>query len=208
MTPLRPAVFALAGLFTAAQAFAQPVLEPAVTPTAAEQPAAAEPPTVGEAAPTVTLISTTGDQVDLSETFAGGKTLLVVLRGYPGTHCPACSAQTADLISNAEKFADAGVAVVIVYPGQQNGLEGYAKEFLTDVIAEAKETELPGGVTLLLDPDYELVNAYGLRWMAPNETAYPATFVIAKGGEITFAEVSNTHAGRVTAKAALEAAKD
>lgn len=198
MTTLRPTMFALLGLFAAAQAFAQPVAEVA----------APEPPAVGEAAPTVTLNSTTGEQVDLAETFAGGKTVLVVLRGYPGYQCPACSAQTADLIRNAKEFADAGVAVVVVYPGQQKGLEGHAEEFLTATMAKVNETELPGGVTLLLDPDYELVNAYGLRWMAPNETAYPATFVIAKGGEITFAEVSNTHGGRVEAKKALEAAKE
>jgi peroxiredoxin Q/BCP len=198
MTLIRPAVFTLVGLFATVQAFAQPVAE--VAPP--------EPPAVGEAAPAVTLTSTTGEQVDLAETFAGGKTVLVVLRGYPGYQCPACSAQTGDLIRNAKKFADAGVAVVVVYPGQQEGLEGNAEEFLTEAMAKVNETELPGGVTLLLDPDYELVNAYGLRWMAPNETAYPATFVIAKGGEITFAEVSNTHAGRVEAKKALEAAQD
>ncbi len=200
MTLLRPAVFALMGLIATAPAFAQPV--------AAAAPAPAEPPAVGEAAPTVTLTSTAGEQVDLAETFAAGKTVLVVLRGYPGYQCPACSAQTADLIRNAKDFADAGVGVVVVYPGQQKGLEGHAEEFLNATMAKIDETELPGGVTLLLDPDYELVNAYGLRWMAPNETAYPATFVIAKGGEITFAEVSNTHGGRVAAKNALEAAKE
>lgn len=203
MTLLRPAAFALLGLFATAQAYAQPVAE-----TAPAAIAAAEPPAVGEAAPTVTLTSSAGEQVDLADTFADGKTVLVVLRGYPGYQCPACSAQTADLIRSAKEFADAGVGVVIVYPGQQKGLEGNAEEFLNEALAKVNETELPGGVTLLLDPDYELVNAYGLRWMAPNETAYPATFVIAKGGEITFAEVSNTHAGRVAAKQALEAAQE
>jgi peroxiredoxin len=193
-------MFALLGLLATAPASAQPVAEAG--------PAPAEPPAVGESAPTVTLTSAAGEQVDLAEIFASGKTVLVVLRGYPGYQCPACSAQTGDLIRNAKEFADAGVGVVVVYPGQQKGIEGHAEEFLNATMAKVNETELPGGVTLLLDPDYELVNAYGLRWMAPNETAYPATFVIAKGGEITFAEVSNTHGGRVAAKKALEAAKD
>lgn len=49
---------------------------------------------------------------------------------------------------------------------------------------------------VLIDPGYVLTHAYGLRWDAPKETAYPATFVIDREGMIRFANVSPEHAGR------------
>ncbi len=60
----------------------------------------------------------------------------------------------------------------------------------------------------VLDPDYKFTDKYGLRWMAPNETAYPATFIVAEGGEIAYAEISDSHGGRIEAKDALAAAAD
>jgi hypothetical protein len=44
-----------------------------------------------------------------------------------------------------------------------------------------------------------------LRWNQPRETAYPATFVIDKGGIVRFALVSMTHGGRSKAGDVLEA---
>jgi len=37
---------------------------------------------------------------------------------------------------------------------------------------------------------------WNLRWEAPQETAYPSTFVIDKEGKIRFAKVSKSHGGR------------
>ncbi|MGH7956231.1 MAG: hypothetical protein ACREH8_04380, partial [Opitutaceae bacterium] len=47
-------------------------------------------------------------------------------------------------------------------------------------------------------------NAYGLRWEAPKETAYPSTFIIDRANRVRFAHVSKTHGNRVSAAAALE----
>ena len=55
------------------------------------------------------------------------------------------------------------------------------------------------------DPDYVFTNAYGLRWDAPDETAYPATFVIDRGGAVRFAQVSLGHDGRALATDVLKA---
>ncbi|MEO0531963.1 MAG: redoxin family protein [Planctomycetota bacterium] len=153
---------------------------------------------VGDTAPTVTLPDLSGQTVDLADTFAAGRTVLVVLRGYPGYQCGICNRLASGYIGAADQFADAGLSVVMVYPGESAGLSGKAEEFLGD-------RTLPAGVTMLLDPDYELVDAYGLRWDAPNETAYPSTFVIAEGGEVEWAKVSKTHGGRASAKAVLAA---
>ena len=57
---------------------------------------------------------------------------------------------------------------------------------------------------MLLDPDYKLVSAYGLRWDAPHETAYPTTIVIGKDGKIDFVNISRTHRGRTAATTILD----
>jgi peroxiredoxin Q/BCP len=64
---------------------------------------------------------------------------------------------------------------------------------------------MPAHFDLLLDPDYEFTNSYGLRWDAPKETAYPSTFVIDRSGVVRFAKVSQTHGGRASVAEILEA---
>lgn len=153
---------------------------------------------VGDTAPSVELTDLQGQSTNLGETFNGGRTVLVVLRGYPGYQCGICNRLASGYIGAADQFADAGLKVVMVYPGPGVGLDQKVEEFLDG-------RTLPAGVTMLLDPDYALVNAYGIRWDAPNETAYPSTFVIAEGGKIEWAKVSKIHGGRASAKAVLAA---
>ena len=75
-------------------------------------------------------------------------------------------------------------------------LKAKAREFLAG-------KEWPGEFLLLLDPDYTFTLAYGLRWDAPKETAYPATFIVGRDGLVTFAKVSKSHGGRTTAAEVL-----
>lgn len=149
----------------------------------------ASPPQVGDEAADFTLTSLEGDEVTLSKLTEDGPVVLVVLRGYPGYQCPICSLQVGGLVGKKSKLAEAGANVVLVYPGEAGELEQRAKEFL-------RGEELPEGFHMVLDPDYKFTNAYGLRWEAPRETAYPSTFVIDKDNVIRFAKVSMTHGGR------------
>ena len=57
---------------------------------------------------------------------------------------------------------------------------------------------------ILPDPDYRFTLAYGLRWEAPQETAYPSTFVFDRNGVVTFAHTSRSHGDRVTAASVLK----
>ena len=50
-----------------------------------------------------------------------------------------------------------------------------------------------------------LVNPYHLRWDAPNETAYPSTFAVDRGGVVRYALVSKSHGGRAEAEEVLKA---
>ena len=125
---------------------------------------AAAPPAVGEKAPDFSLSTMQGRQVRLSEVTAQSPVVLVVLRGYPGYQCPYCTRQVQDFVANAERFGQAGVNVVFVYPGPPDDLAGKAAE-------SAAGKPLPERFTMLLDPGYEFTS---LRWDAPKEAAYPS----------------------------------
>lgn len=94
-----------------------------------------------------------------------------------------------------------GTKVVLVYPGQPQSLNQYAKEFI-------KEQKLPKHFLFVTDPDYKFTNKYGLRWDQPRETAYPSTLVIDKEQVIRYAKVSKTHGGRPDTKEVLSAIKE
>ena len=108
-------------------------------------------------------------------------------------------------MGRAAEFQKAGVRVLLVYPGGADDLAVKATEFLDANRALESATELPEPLTLLVDSDYRLTNAYGLRWDAPRETAYPSTYVVEQGGEVSFAKVAKEHGGRVKAEQVLAA---
>ncbi len=150
---------------------------------------AARPPRVGGRAADFTLADLVGEKVRLSRVARTGPVVLVVLRGYPGYQCPYCTRQVGELIGQSEAFAAAGATVLLVYPGPAEGLTPRAAEF-------APGSEFPRHFRLLVDPGYAFTNAYGLRWEAESETAYPATFIIDSGRIVRFARVSRTHGER------------
>jgi len=154
-------------------------------------------PGVGDNAPDFALSTLQGGRVRLSEVTAKAPVVLVALRGYPGYQCPLCNQQVHDFLKNAQGFADAKVRVILVYPGPPDNLGTRAAEFVAD-------KRLPENFDLLLDPGYEFTNLYGLRWDAPNETAYPSTFLIDQKGIVFFSKISKAHGGRTKAAELLE----
>ena len=162
------------------------------------KPIAQAPPKVGGKAEMFTLQSLDGKKVELKKLLKQGPVVVAVLRGYPGYQCPACTRQVGGYVKLADDFAKAGATVVFVYPGEAKELEARAQEFL-------KQTELPAPPTLVLDPDHRFVTATGLRWEAPNETAYPSTFIVDADGKVTFRKISKTHGDRAEAADVLKA---
>ena len=158
--------------------------------------AAAAIPRVGDLAPNFTLRTLEERPVELKQLTANGTVLLVVLRGWPGYQCPLCTRQVQDFIPNAGEFARKQAQVLMVYPGPADELKAHAHEFL-------QNKQWPDNFIFVIDPDYAFTNAYGLRWDAKKETAYPSTFVIGSDGRIRFAHVSKSHGDRVTATQAL-----
>ena len=153
----------------------------------------AQTPAVGDKAPDFTLSTPVGSSVTLSKETSKGETVLVILRGFPGYQCPYCVRQVHDFVEHAGDFAAKKTTVLFVYPGPPADLDQHAKEFLT------QQANLPANLKLVIDPDYKVTNLYGLRWDAPHETAYPSTFILSKGGKITFEKISHGHGDRTTA---------
>ena len=123
--------------------------------------------------------------------------MLVVLRGWPGYQCPNCDRQVGDLMRSAPQLKRRGVRMLFVYPGPDDQLKAHAHEFL-------QNKDWPSDFLLVTDPDYIFTNAYGLRWEAPNETAYPSTFIIDRDAKVRFAHVSKDHGGRVGSEEILK----
>ena len=159
-------------------------------------PTAASTPSVSDKAPGFSLHATDGSTVDLSDLTRKSSVVLVVLRGYPGYQCPFCQRQVQDFTKNADAFTAAGVQVVFVYPGPREKLSDHAREFL-------QNQNFPETFLMLLDEDYSFTNAWGLRWNASKETAYPSTFLIDQQGYITYMKVARSHGGRTTAAEVL-----
>jgi peroxiredoxin len=164
------------------------------TATAAEM----KPPQVGDTAADFQLKTPAGDAVELEKLNKQGPVVLVVLRGFPGYQCPICNAQVGKLLGKAEQFAKLKASIVLVYPGESNGLKERADEFI-------RGKTLPNNVTLAIDPAYEFTNKYNLRWEKKGETAYPSTFVIDDQGKIVFAKISKTHGDRAAVEDVLQA---
>ena len=138
----------------------------------------------------------------LSKHIEEGSVVLVMLRGFPGKQCPVCSTQVAGYIAKAEEFEkQRNTPVVFIYPGKVEKLQKRAKEFTAPL---EKEVDLPGNLIFVVDNDYKITNQLNLRWNDPNETAYPAAFVIDHDGYIQFAKVSDNHGDRATADEILE----
>lgn len=160
-------------------------------------PILAAQPVVGEKAPDVQFTTVAGATLRLSELTGRGPVVLVVLRGYPGYQCPYCNRQVQDFLQSAPEFEARGAHVVLVYPGPREEAGRRGAEFV-----EGKK--LPTNFDLALDPGYEFTSQYGLRWDAPRETAYPATFVMDRSGVVFFAKIVKSHGGRTTAKEVIE----
>lgn len=152
---------------------------------------------VGKKANNFSLNTVQGEEIKFSEVNQKQTVVLIVLRGWVGYQCPICSRQFGQFIAEAEKLKALGTAVLLVYPGPSTELQAKANEFTEDF-------NLPDNFYFTLDPNYSMINKYGLRWDAPKETAYPSTFIIDKSGKIVYSEISKTHGGRAKINEVLE----
>jgi thioredoxin-dependent peroxiredoxin len=149
-------------------------------------------PRVGAKAPDFTLAQIDGKQLTLSTELRSGPVVLIVGRGWVGYQCPFCNRQFGDFLKAASDIEAAGARVIWVYPGPADEVQTRADEF-------AVGKPFPANFRFVLDPNYAFTLSYNLRWEAPQETAYPSTFVIDRTGIGRYAMVSKSHGGRSSA---------
>jgi len=128
------------------------------------------------------------EYLSLSDEYKQGAVVVIVLRGFPGYQCPECSRQIGSLANRAKTLAKAAHRVILVYPGQAP-LIRRAEEF-------KGSRRLPEPLVIVRDDGMEMVQQWGLRWNASNETAYPATYIVDRNGRVRWKTVSQSHAGR------------
>lgn len=149
---------------------------------------------VGDEAPSFSLpMVGSDDYLSLKEANEEGPVVVIFLRGYPGYQCPLCSQQVGALANRASTLAKLTKRVILVYPGEASTLEKHSEQFMSS-------RTLPEPLTLVRDPDHKTVEAYGVRWKAIRETAYPSAFVIDKNGRVRWSKISDSHGGRVGAE--------
>ena len=149
-------------------------------------------PKIGDRAPDFTLAQIDGKKLTLSSELKSGPVVLIVGRGWVGYQCPFCNRQFGDFLKAASDIEAAGARVVWVYPGPTDDVQKRAEEFTAG-------KAFPSNFRFVLDPNYAFTTSYDLRWTAPQETAYPSTFVIDRTGIVRYALVSKSHGGRATA---------
>ncbi|GAB3126848.1 thioredoxin-dependent thiol peroxidase [Streptomyces calidiresistens] len=98
----------------------------------------------GDTAPAFTLPDADGKSVSLGD-YAGRK---VIVYFYPAAMTPGCTKQACDFTDNLRLLADAGYDVVGISPDKPEKLARFREK-----------EEL--GITLLGDPDKEVLAAYG-----------------------------------------------
>jgi peroxiredoxin len=122
----------------------------------------------------------TGQTLDLAQ-FRGKKNvLLIVLRGFDGRVCEYCEAQTMALQGFVERFNALNTEVVVCYPGPQNALRAFIKQF-----GELPESNGPPTVTLTYDPGYKIIEALDIS----GQVALPTTLILDQQGVIRYAYV-------------------
>ncbi|TWU56902.1 thiol-disulfide oxidoreductase [Rubripirellula tenax] len=163
--------------------------------------AAPDSPKVGDVAPDFNLpVVGNDDMMKLSDECKNGPVVVVVLRGFPGYQCPLCSRQVGALANRAKTIGEKASRIILVYPGEASMLDKHAEDFMGP-------RTLPDPIVMVRDPDMKMVDTWGLRWNAPRETAYPATFVLDENGKVAMKLVSDSHAGRSTADDIIRALK-
>ena len=151
--------------------------------------AQASRPAVGRPAPDFETPRLDGTLLRLSDLTKQGPVALVILRGWVGYQCPVCTRQVGDFLNHAADFQAVGANVVMVYPADSSYVREKAEEFVTG-------KTLPAGFHYVQDPDLKIVNQYGVRFEAPDQNAYPSTFVIDRQGTTRYVYVGRNAGDR------------
>lgn len=176
----------------------------AATASNAKQLAAAAPvgdplgmSLVGKALPQTRFLAINGGVIDLAHPVR--PTALFIMRGFSNSICLHCSSQTAAILKAQKDFADAGIDVLILYPGSAESVP----VFLASAHHLAKDDNAqPFPVPVLLDINLMLVRALHIE----DNLSKPTTLIIGRDGLVAWAYVGRSISDRPTMNEVLAVA--
>lgn len=134
-------------------------------------------PLVGRPLPQTRFIGPDGGVFDLGDLKGRKNILLVMMRGFAGQVCIACSAQTAILAKTIHQFEKSNTQIIVVYPGPPSSVP----VFLQAVKDLEFSFELPFPV--LLDINLGAVKKFDIE----GRLAKPTSIIIDQKGVVRFA---------------------
>jgi peroxiredoxin len=130
-----------------------------------------------------------GDVFDLADYRGKKKVVLVILRGFAGQVCLACSSQTVALARDIQRFRDAGAEVVVVYPGSVESLPAFL-----EAVRNLEDRFVPP-FPVVLDVDCAAVKTFKIE----GALAKPTSIVIDEQGVVRWAYVGKKPTDRPSA---------
>ncbi len=133
----------------------------------------------------LSFIASTGEERMIRDLAPGRTLVVVVTRGNTVPICPYCSTQTAQLISNYEKFQALEAEVAVVYPIETGSDSERLNSFLDEVRTKLDDATSPVPFPVLLDVELKGVDQLGIR----KDLSKPATYIVDSVGNVQYAYV-------------------
>jgi peroxiredoxin len=156
----------------------------------------------GQKLPLTKFIDSAGKLVDLGEYIGKNIVVLTVMKGfYSQGICVYCTRQTADFARNSKAFKDAGVEILVVYPGKEEHINAFVRSVRDYEKSDDPRFQLPFKV--LLDVNQDAVRAFNIA----GDLANPTTFIIDKKGTVQYQYIGRTMSDRPTGNDILQEVK-
>ncbi|WP_173013535.1 peroxiredoxin family protein [Candidatus Uabimicrobium amorphum] len=147
---------------------------------------------LGNRLPVTRFLGSGGDLIDIAD-FADKKIVLVILRGFAGGICLACSAQTLALSKSVDKFNDKNAQIILVYPGKAESIPVFTS------VLEALEEDFQAPFPIVLDVELELIRQLTIE----GSLAKPTSMIVTPDGKIEYVYVGKNITDRPTVKTLL-----
>jgi len=152
-------------------------------------------PLLGKKLPQSRFIGPNGKVFDLNDYKGDKNVLLVIMRGFAGQVCIACSAQTAVLASTNQRFASKDTQIIVIYPGPPSSIPAFLKA-IKDLEASF---ELP--FPILLDINLAAVKKLRIE----GALAKPTSLILNKEGIVRYAYTGKKYDDRPPVRDLLRA---
>ena len=147
---------------------------------------------LGNQLPIKRFLGSNGDLVDIGS-FPGKKIVLIILRGFAGGICLACSAQTLALSKSVEKFSEKNAQIILIYPGKAESIPVFTS------VLETLEKDFKAPFPIVLDVELELIRQLTIE----GSLAKPTSMIVTADGKIEYAYVGKNIADRPTVSTLL-----